>query len=354
MPNDEGVVLTAQAQYWHSAHLAETLLATGAMLERIIESVPDNDGIGPDDIFRDPKGELAHIMLEYVAERRPNSGKSDPILDMVRDDFTSLLKECRGQTYLDVLRRMWSVIQDCVTIFKDWINRLEPHVENVTQASCFQWVEFAETICDGEIDVEGRDGRLARIRRVSNMLDHVITVGDVASCEERALCDLSDDGGNVSVAPVDRFTVEVSAPSTVRQPLEPEEADGVVDHFPSAAFAEVVEAVRAAVKRAQSASQDDLALKSMDEDGGPPPAYDDSAPPSEALDELVTLNQAAVLAAMSKRTLERYVTKGDLPEPDFRGGGGKAHKWYWRNLRAALEKLSKRILPERYPGSRII
>ena len=76
--------------------------------------------------------------------------------------------------------------------------------------------------------------------------------------------------------------------------------------------------------------------------------------PPAAIDELVTLDQVAPLAGLAKRTLERYLRKGDLPYPDVRGGGGRAHKWFWANLRDALAKVARRQLPERFPASRII
>jgi predicted DNA-binding transcriptional regulator AlpA len=72
------------------------------------------------------------------------------------------------------------------------------------------------------------------------------------------------------------------------------------------------------------------------------------------LDELVTLSQVAPLTGRAKRTLERYLKDGTLPQPDFRGGEGKSHKWYWKTLRPALSKLCNRVLPPRFPGSRII
>ncbi|HEV7222355.1 MAG TPA: hypothetical protein VGN42_06600 [Pirellulales bacterium] len=81
----------------------------------------------------------------------------------------------------------------------------------------------------------------------------------------------------------------------------------------------------------------------------PQPAMDDPE-----IGELVTLNQVAPLAGLSKRTLERYLTKGDLPEPDIPGGGGRAHKWFWHTLRPSLSKVAKRSLPETFPGSRVI
>lgn len=72
------------------------------------------------------------------------------------------------------------------------------------------------------------------------------------------------------------------------------------------------------------------------------------------VDELVTLDQVAPLSGLSKRTLERYLQDEELPEPDIRGGGGKANKWFWRNLRPALSKVAQRTLPDRFPGSRIV
>jgi hypothetical protein len=74
----------------------------------------------------------------------------------------------------------------------------------------------------------------------------------------------------------------------------------------------------------------------------------------DLLDDLVTLDQAAAVAGTSKRTLERHVSKKKLPKPDVPGGGGRAHKWYWKRLRPALETVSRRRLPERFPTSRIV
>ncbi len=72
------------------------------------------------------------------------------------------------------------------------------------------------------------------------------------------------------------------------------------------------------------------------------------------LDELVTLDQIAPLAGLSKRSLERHLKAGKLPQPDVQGGGGRAHKWLYRSLRPALIALANRELPEKFPGSRII
>jgi predicted DNA-binding transcriptional regulator AlpA len=76
--------------------------------------------------------------------------------------------------------------------------------------------------------------------------------------------------------------------------------------------------------------------------------------PEQLWDELVTLDQVAPLTGLSKRTLERYVRQGKLPTPDIPGGGGKANKWFWANLRSHIASLTHRALPERFPGSRLI
>lgn len=68
---------------------------------------------------------------------------------------------------------------------------------------------------------------------------------------------------------------------------------------------------------------------------------------------VVTLLQAAALAGLSKRTLERHLKSGQLPKPDIKGGGGKSNKWYWKNLKPELDKVCDRILPIKFPGSRI-
>jgi hypothetical protein len=77
-------------------------------------------------------------------------------------------------------------------------------------------------------------------------------------------------------------------------------------------------------------------------------------PTTTDIDDLVTLSQVAPLTGLTKRTLERYLSRQELPEPDFRGGDGKSHKWHWKNLRPALEKIAQKNLPERFPGSRIV
>lgn len=70
------------------------------------------------------------------------------------------------------------------------------------------------------------------------------------------------------------------------------------------------------------------------------------------MDELVTLSQAAALVHRGKRTLERW--KSELPAPDVPGGNGQADRWYWQKLRPALMEKAGLMLPDRFPGSRII
>lgn len=73
--------------------------------------------------------------------------------------------------------------------------------------------------------------------------------------------------------------------------------------------------------------------------------------PDEAISDLVTLDQVAPLCGLAKRTLDNHRMDGILPRPDIKGGGGKSHKWYWHNLRPHLEKVSTKLLPEKFPGS---
>jgi len=96
---------------------------------------------------------------------------------------------------------------------------------------------------------------------------------------------------------------------------------------------------------------DSLAALPADADAGElrPMAADDDRP-----DDLVTLDQAAAVVGQSKRTLERYLQREDLPTPDLPGGGGKPHRWYWSNLRPKLQEHFRPDLPARYPASRIV
>ncbi len=70
--------------------------------------------------------------------------------------------------------------------------------------------------------------------------------------------------------------------------------------------------------------------------------------------ELVRLSQCAPLTGLSKRTIERHLRRGDIPRPDVVGGDGSANLWYWSSIRPPLQAITKRLLPERFPGSRVI
>lgn len=65
--------------------------------------------------------------------------------------------------------------------------------------------------------------------------------------------------------------------------------------------------------------------------------------------QTVTLRQLAALVNKSKRTLETQVKKGVLPPADIPGGDGKAHHWYYTNVRGPLEKYAGRPLPDMFP-----
>jgi hypothetical protein len=69
-------------------------------------------------------------------------------------------------------------------------------------------------------------------------------------------------------------------------------------------------------------------------------------------DQYVTLDKMAALVNRSKKTLERYKSRGELPSPDVEGGGGRADEWIWRRIRPWLQQKFKRQLPERYPSLR--
>lgn len=83
------------------------------------------------------------------------------------------------------------------------------------------------------------------------------------------------------------------------------------------------------------------------------PAYrPDTEEPATRRPDLVTLDQAAAIVNMSKRTLERYKTKGALPSPAVEGGGGKADRYDWTTMRAWLIETFKIDLPEKFPRPR--
>lgn len=81
-----------------------------------------------------------------------------------------------------------------------------------------------------------------------------------------------------------------------------------------------------------------------------PAAHDQAARPAEEAgmeegDVLVTLAEAALVARIPKRTLE----KKPLPKPDKSGGHGRAHRWRWRRLLPTLELYATKQLPRRFP-----
>jgi hypothetical protein len=78
-----------------------------------------------------------------------------------------------------------------------------------------------------------------------------------------------------------------------------------------------------------------------------------AAPPSPIESpDLVTLNQAAAIVHVSKRTLERHKTSGKLPDPAIEGGAGKAARYDWKVMRPWLESKFKMKLPEVFPANR--
>ena len=81
--------------------------------------------------------------------------------------------------------------------------------------------------------------------------------------------------------------------------------------------------------------------------------FDDSDGEPE-ISELVTLRQMAALIGYSPRTLDRWLADGEIPPPDFHGGNGVSRKWYYHNLRPAVERKSKHSILRRFPASRIL
>ena len=81
----------------------------------------------------------------------------------------------------------------------------------------------------------------------------------------------------------------------------------------------------------------------------PPPA----SPPGTAV-YYVTLQQAASLVSLGKRTLEKYLVQGKIPPPCRPGYKGKAHKWQYHIIRPKLEEILGQPLPERFPADRFI
>jgi hypothetical protein len=72
-----------------------------------------------------------------------------------------------------------------------------------------------------------------------------------------------------------------------------------------------------------------------------------------AIPERLTLDQAAALVHRSKRTLERYKTRGELPPPSVEGGGGRFDLWDWPIMRPWLIETFNTELPERFPARRL-
>lgn len=75
-------------------------------------------------------------------------------------------------------------------------------------------------------------------------------------------------------------------------------------------------------------------------------------PSRQVREQYVTLDQMAAMASRSKKTLERWLKDGKLPEPDVEGGGGRPHEWRWRDVRDVLEEQSGKPMPERFPDVR--
>ena len=66
----------------------------------------------------------------------------------------------------------------------------------------------------------------------------------------------------------------------------------------------------------------------------------------------IDMDQAAALVSRSKKTLERKLNNGTMPQPDIEGGGGKKHEWEYAKLRPWLEATYCRMLPDRPPHTR--
>jgi hypothetical protein len=82
----------------------------------------------------------------------------------------------------------------------------------------------------------------------------------------------------------------------------------------------------------------------------PPPSGSTPRTAAENPD-LVTLNQIAGIVKRTKRTLERYKTKG-LPAPAVEGRPGQYDLWDWPTVRPWLEETFNMKLPEAFPANR--
>jgi predicted DNA-binding transcriptional regulator AlpA len=67
--------------------------------------------------------------------------------------------------------------------------------------------------------------------------------------------------------------------------------------------------------------------------------------------QYVTLDQIAIIGGYrGKKTLERCISRGEMPNPAIEGGGGNAALWIWSEIRGWLAQKTDRILPPRYPS----
>jgi hypothetical protein len=75
-----------------------------------------------------------------------------------------------------------------------------------------------------------------------------------------------------------------------------------------------------------------------------------SQPPNGVIG-LVTLRQAAAMVHCSKRKLESFKTRGELPDPAVDGGGGKTAYYDWKVMRPWLESHFGVKMPEIFPAN---
>jgi hypothetical protein len=67
--------------------------------------------------------------------------------------------------------------------------------------------------------------------------------------------------------------------------------------------------------------------------------------------DYIQLDEAAALVKRQKKTLERALAAGRMPQPDIEGGGGKPHEWEYLKLKPWLEMTYGKRLPLRPPRS---
>jgi hypothetical protein len=83
-----------------------------------------------------------------------------------------------------------------------------------------------------------------------------------------------------------------------------------------------------------------------------PKAVDAKPSQIPGITDPVTLFQAAIVAGISKRALEkRKKDDPQFPKPNKVGGRGKANYWNWPELLPYLRELSARPLPDKFPGN---